>query len=348
MTENGAPLQDANAQARPAPRRLGLYLPFVVLGVFIAGWSILWFFAAHKAGDIADGFIAREAERGRTWTCPDRKVGGYPFRLEISCASPQFVFRGQDGQSREGSLGALSLHGRILSPGHFIAVLGSPLIAREDGVTAIEIDWKTARASARAGIESVSELSFEFVEPTLAIGPGDRQDIKALAKHVEMHIRRSPGEVAGTDFVARVENLTFAPLDRLTGSPEPMRVEFQATAPGLVANPRVPFQQIVEQWRLGGEQARVVVLKANKGKAEIDLSGALSLDTERRIQGNLQGRAKGLDALTARLGRRSGGFDIGGLIGQLSGGQGLPVALTFQDGLVRFGPFPLAELRPLY
>lgn len=351
MTENGSPPQDVNAQGRqapaPKPRRLGLYLPFILLGVFAVGWTIVWFISAHAAGRIADGFIAREAERGRTWVCPDRSVGGYPFRIEISCDKPQFVLRRPNMPERQGSLGSLSMHARILSPGHFIAVMGSPLTAREAGSTAIEISWTSGRASVRAGLQSVYELSFDFADADFAIGPGDRQDIKALAKRIELHLRRSPGDKIGTDLVTRIDDLTFAPLDRLTGSPEPMRFELQMTAPGLVPDPKVPFQEIVEQWRLSGEVARVILLKATKGKANLDLSGTLTLDAERRPEGSLQGRAKGLDALTTRLGRR-GGLDIGGLLGQISGGQGLPVALTLQDGLVRFGPFPIAELRPLY
>ncbi|HUN12856.1 MAG TPA: hypothetical protein PLE50_11395, partial [Rhabdaerophilum sp.] len=82
-------------------------------------------------------------------------------------------------------------------------------------------------------------------------------------------------------------------------------------------------------------QARVVVVR--------DLLDHLA----HRPLGNLQGRAKGLEALTSRFTRRNG-LDIGGLLGSLSGKQGLPVALTFQNGIARFGPFPLAELRPLY
>lgn len=329
------------------PRRLGLYLPFAILALFIVGWTGFWFFSADLAGKITDNFIARESERGREWVCPNRQVGGYPFRIEISCARPQLLLK-EGGQLRhEGSLGALSIHARILSPGHFIAVLSPPFVARRGAQADMEISWKSARASLRAGQESISEASVEFVEPVLSAGSGDRQDIRALAKGVELHMRRSPGDVPGTDLVSRVQDLTFAPFDVLTGTPDPIRLEVQATAPGLIPDPKHRFQDSLEIWRLAGGKARIVAIKATKGQAAIDLQGELGLDGLHRPEGHIQGRARGMDALLGRLTRR-GGVDMGGLLGRMSGGQGLPVSLAFQDGWMRFGPFPLLPLDPLY
>lgn len=351
MSEFTPPPQEANPPAAPmqgAKRsRRGLYIPYIVFGLICLGWSGFWFFSARMAERVADNFIVREKERGREWSCPDRGVGGYPFRIEITCNKPQLVLREPDGRTREGSLTGLSLNARLLSPGHFIAVFAPPFVARDGAEGDMEISWKSARASLKAGLESITELSVEFTEPNLSAGAGDRQDIKALAKSIELHMRRSPGEVAGTDLIARIGDLTFAPLDRLTGSPEPIRAELQVSAPGLIPNPRAKFQDILEQWRQTGHKARIVVFKATKGQADIDLSGVMGLDDLHRLEGNLQGRAKGLEALTSRFSRRNG-LDIGGLLGSLGGKQGLPVALIFQNGVARFGPFPLAELRPLY
>lgn len=353
MTENGVSRQEANEQAALAggsprrPRRAGLYLPFAILGLFCAGWTGFWFFSADFAGKFADGFIQREAERGREWVCPERSVAGFPFRIEISCVKPQLILKDGAGERREGSLGGLVLNARILSPGHFIAVLRPPFLARQGGIGEMELNWTSARASLRAGTGSITEASVEILDASLSAGLGDRQDIKALAKVIEMHLRRSPGEVAGTDLVARINDLTFAPLDHLAGTPDPVRVEFQASVPGLVPDPKRRFQDLLEEWRLAGHRARIIVLKATKGRANVDLAGTMGLDSERRLEGNLQGRAKGLDALTGRINRR-GGVEVDGLLAKLTGGQGLPVALSIENGRLRYGPFPLMELQPLY
>jgi hypothetical protein len=339
--------QGGSSDSSASRSRRGLYLPFIALLVICALWTGFWFFSASKAGQIADSFIAREAERGREWVCPNRTLGGFPFRLEISCQRPQLLLKRQGEFIHEGSLGALSLNARILSPGHFIAVLSPPFIARKNNLAEVEMGWKSARASFRAGLAGVSEADVEFEEPTWAVGQSDKADIKALAKGFELHMRRSPGEVPGTDLVGKLNDFTFAPLDMLTGMPEPIRLELQASAPGFLPDPKKKFFDSVEEWRQGGKEARVVALKLTKGQANVDLSGTLRLDAAHRLEGSLNGRAKGIEALTGRLTKR-GGLDLGGLLGKLGGAQGVPVALSINDGVLRYGPIPLLRMDPLY
>lgn len=332
----------------PSPRsRLGLYLPFAALAVLCLGWTAFWFYLSHRAEGVADGFVAREAERGRQWLCPDRRIDGFPFRIAISCARPQLVVIDPDGLRHESRLGGLTFHARILSPGHFIATFAPPFTGNHETTGKMELSWKTARASLRAGNEGIGEGSLELVDPVLSVGPKGQEEIRALARNFEFHLRRSPGNAAGTDLVSKVNDLSFAPLDALTGNPAPIRFEFQASVPGLIADPGRRFQDIVEEWRLARGQARVIVMKLTKGQAEIDLAGVLGLDGERRFEGNLQGRAKGIDQLISAANRR-GGVDLGSMLGRLSGGQGLPVALTLQNGWMRFGPIRLVPLNPLY
>ncbi len=115
--------------------------------------------------------------------------------------------------------------------------------------------------------------------------------------------------------------LTFARLIHLTNTREPIRLEIQATAPGLVADPRSRFQDVLEAWRVSGKKARVIVAKASKGQATIDLAGELGLDEARRLEATCR-PGRGLDALLGSLTRR-GGIDMGGLLGRMSGGQGM-------------------------
>lgn len=342
MTENGDMPQGATRR----PRRFGLYAPFALLALFILGWSVVWFVSARRAGQFADAFIAREAERGRDWLCPNRQLSGYPFRIEIACNRPQLVVKGQDGLRNEARLGRLHLHARIASPGHIIAVFSPPFVVQQPGREA-ELSWRSARASIRAGLSGISEMSFEMLDLALAAGDDSRRDIRAQAKTIELHLRKSPGDAPGTDLVGRIGDLALAPIDQLTGTAEPIQFELQATAPGLTPDPRRRWQDLLEAWRVGGNKARVVLAKANKGQASIDLSGEIGLDGAHRLEGNLQGRARGLDALAGRLTRRNG-IDLGTILGRLGGGQGLPVALSFHNGVLRYGPFPLAPLQPLY
>ncbi|MCA1952115.1 MAG: DUF2125 domain-containing protein [Hyphomicrobiales bacterium] len=343
-------MTDGDATPHPARkplRRIGLYAPFALLVVVSLAWIAAWVYGARRVDRFADAFVAREAERGRDWLCPDRRVGGFPFRIELSCTRPQLVMRGQDGLRNEMRLGGLILHARLAAPEHVIATFTGPFtstLRQGDG----DLNWKSARASFRLGSGAIGEMSFEMLEPRLSFGFGEQRPMKAAARAVQFHLRPSPGDGAGTDFAGLVSDLAVAPLDELTGTPDPLRLEIQARAPGLLVDPARRWHAVLDEWRQRGNRARVLVLKAEKGAANIDLAGEIGLDAAHRLEGNLQGRARGLEGLTNRFARR-GGLDVGGILGRLGGGgQGIPVVLAFQDGVLRYGPFPIATLAPLY
>ena len=245
------------------------------------------------------------------------------------------------------TLGGLTIHGRITSPGHYIALLEAPLTMRIDPEREVTLNWQTARASFRGGAAGFSELSVEVIQPVAMVGKGDTPDERVSAKDFSVHLRRSPGDKPGSDFVFRLGDVTHPFIDRFVGSPEPMTLELQATAPGLLLDPTRRIEESLEAWRLARGQARVVLAKATKGQALVDLSGVLGLDAERRLEGNLQGRARGIDQMVSGVTRRMG-IQLSGLLGRLGGGQGMPIALVFENGRMRFGPFPLAQLDPLY
>ncbi|PJI52945.1 hypothetical protein CTI14_35330, partial [Methylobacterium radiotolerans] len=57
------------APVRGARRsRLGLFLPYILLALVVAGWSAGWLWMRERAASEIDGWIAREAAAGRTWT----------------------------------------------------------------------------------------------------------------------------------------------------------------------------------------------------------------------------------------------------------------------------------------
>lgn len=334
-------------KAKSGLSRMGLYLPLAILAGFIVVWCVVWYMAAQAAGRVVDGFVAREAQRGRDWVCPDRAVSGFPFRIELRCDKPQLIEKGAAGLQREATLAGLSLHSRILAPGQYVAVLSPPFVARQGSDRELTINWTGARASFRGGPQGFGDASFEMTAPVVSVGLDEAKDQTARAKDFSLHIRQTPGAVAGTDLVFRIAEITLPMLDQRMNNPEPLTLEVQASAPGLVFEPKTRAQDVLEAWRLANGKAKVVLAKANKGQAAIELSGQLGLDAERRFEGALNGRARNIEALTSGFARRTG-IDFGALLGRIGGSQGLPVSVTLENGRMRFGPFPLMDLSPLY
>jgi hypothetical protein len=340
---------DANpaAPVGKPPSRWGLYAPLAIVAVFLAVWGVVWWMGAQRAGAVLDGFMAREAQRGRDWVCPERSISGFPFRIEVNCQRPQLIERGPNGLRREASLKALTIHGRITTPGHYIALLEAPMTIRLDQDRDLTLRWTNARASFRGSNAGFSDVSLEITAPEALLGVGEAGDERIQAKDLALHFRRSPGDKPGSDLVMRIADIVHPALNRAIGNPEPMTVELQATAPGLLVEPTRRIEEALEAWRLGKGEARIVLAKLSKGQAAIDLAGSVGLDDFRRLSGNLQGRAKGMDQIMNGVTRRMG-LDIGGLLGRLGGGQGMPIALVLENGRVRFGPFNLLTLEPLY
>ena len=67
--------------------RFWLYAPFGLLVVLAAAWSGFWFYVHGRTVAEIDKALAKEAERGRSWTCNNRTVRGFPFRIEVRCDS---------------------------------------------------------------------------------------------------------------------------------------------------------------------------------------------------------------------------------------------------------------------
>ena len=79
-----------------APRRTKrwrIFIAPVALLTIAVAWSAFWFFAASQVDVQADAWRAHEAQSGRDYDCARRSVGGFPFRLEITCAGASVALK---------------------------------------------------------------------------------------------------------------------------------------------------------------------------------------------------------------------------------------------------------------
>src|SRR5689334_16162613 len=79
-----------DATPRTRTSRFRIFLPTLVLLVLFGALAGFWAFASWRAGLEIDAWLDREARLGRTWTCPNRTIGGFPFRIEVTCDRPSF------------------------------------------------------------------------------------------------------------------------------------------------------------------------------------------------------------------------------------------------------------------
>src|SRR5687767_2544514 len=134
----------------PAPRRttsrVRVFLPTFVLLVLFAGLACFWAYASWRTGTEIDAWLDREARLGRNWTCPDREIGGFPFRIEVSCQKP--AFSGTiPGREVSGEVGRVLAVAQIQSPSHVVMEIDGPLAVSTPSGDRLRLEWELLRAS---------------------------------------------------------------------------------------------------------------------------------------------------------------------------------------------------------
>jgi hypothetical protein len=322
--------------------RWSLWLPFILLLVFCLAWAGLWLYGRMTLIDIMDREIAREAGEGRNWSCPDRSVSGFPFRMELRCAEPRFAAGTPEGDI-EASVKGVTAVARVLDPFAVIMLFDGPLTLTQNGRTGT-LNWKEARASVRATTTSLS--SFD----TVALGldlmlplPAADQPLTATAERLEAHMRQHPGSVkdgkADFDLVANLKTLNMPLLGETIQSEAPIDLEIQTQALAVPLKPgRGP--EGIDAWRDGGGSLKLVLVKLVNGASSLEATGALKLDAERRLEGTVNLVLANLDRFADALG------NAGALARPLLKKGNAP--LNLGQGKLSFGPFPIADLPPLY
>ncbi|MBB4040608.1 hypothetical protein GGR34_002265 [Microvirga flocculans] len=337
--------------------RFWLYTPFVLLLLVAIAWSVAWFAIRNRAVDALDGWLAAEARQGRQWTCADRTIAGYPFRIELICNSLD-VRRGVV----TASFGRTEAVAQIYQPRRIIAELAGPLRV-SDGTVAVEGSWDLLQASVNASQTGLQRLSIAADAPKVTVTGLGTGELSGSGKHLELHVRPNPSRTAeqARDVAASVTEARLPLLDALIGGAEPTNLNADITVTQADGFKGGTIAEELELWRGAGGKIDVLMLSAAKGARRVETKGELRLDDQRRPTGRLDVAAAGLDGLIGTLtGGRVGGNILGMLLGQNPrAGTAQPgdkprlapmPPLRLENGLLAMGPFviPNVKLQPLY
>jgi hypothetical protein len=337
--------------------RFWLYTPFVLLLLVAVAWSIGWFIIRNRAAEAVDGWLAAEARDGRQWTCTDRSIGGYPFRIEIVCNTLDLK---QGAVSA--SFGRTEAVAQVYQPRRVITEVAGPLKVTDGRVT-VQGSWNLLQASIHAEQAGLQRLSVAADAPKVTITGLGSGEIAASGKHLEFHVRPDPARAAekAHDVAASVTQAQIPLLDALIGGPEPTNLNADFTVTQTAGFKGRPIVEELERWRNAGGTLGIEMLSAAKGPRQVEVKGELRLDEQHRPMGQLNVAAAGLDGLLGNLtGGRVGGNLLGMLLGQGPRAQqgqanakpqlaALP-PIRVENGFLAMGPFviPNVKLQPLY
>lgn len=341
----------ADTTTPPRTRRFRLYLPFGLLAVAALAWTVAWFVIRGRVEAGLNDWIAAEATVGRRWACADRRIGGYPFRIEIGCATLRLERRDLAAE-----LGPVLVVTQVYRPSHLIAEAAGPLQVQSAG-GAVTATWRLLQASVntKAGEERAAIVTDG---PTVRAERPGAEPVEARAARTEIHARPAPADRTTADVAFSATGATVPGLDPLVGGTEPADLDLRLAVSRAYDLPGRPNWSELERWRLAGGDATLVRFAIRKGPRRLEASGAARLDDAHRPAGEFRVAADGLEGL---LGRFTGGAGLaGGLLGALLGAApppaGVPPAtggpalkplppLALRDGRVFLGPIAIPSVR---
>ncbi|WP_114008464.1 DUF2125 domain-containing protein [Cohaesibacter intestini] len=336
---------------QPSSKRKYVLLSAFVLLVAV-GWSAFWYISYSRTQEIVNRLMARTVDGQQLLQCNEQTLGGYPFRLSLTCAS----YRIQDprsGWQAEG--GPLRAIWQVYAPN--LAVIETEnraTLTHQPTGQSFEMVANLMRGSVRFSPSAfVTRASFEATEPTFASNNPQLAsligDIKAKA--MEFHLRPTPDQPANLDVSLAATDFASRALPDLSG-----QVSFTLVG-GLEAvlhNQGNPARAWLEQ------SGKVNPLAGNIeiGQKTIKLSGDLAFDRLGMANGLIKARilnppadqANPVQTLTAKKDGLNGPLTALQLMGKpMKDGDliGSEVEIKLSNGQMKAGFIPLGTVPPL-
>ena len=326
MTEN-------QNKKKSRPSRLRLYFAPALLLALSLALSVGWVMISHRVEAHLDRMIADEASKGRLWTCANRNIAGFPFRIEIECLDAQVKVANEP--HFDVKLPRIIAVAQIYDPRLVIIEAQGPLSIVASDKPAVSASWSSLRSSIHMQSDQMPDR-LSIVGDSLTLKNEMRGQSVAIT-HGELHIRVKPNDDKPSndlEFALRAQGLSS---DLVPGTPAIFETSGAIEQGVYFLTFKGP--ETIETWRRANGRLDLETFTISRGDQMLNLKGQIGLDEQRRATGQIEFTGKGLDEF----------FKTAGL-SKLSTLQttNLKVPLVFTNGSILLGPFKMAELKPLY
>jgi hypothetical protein len=351
-------------------------------------WSAVWFHALSTLETVMAAWSDSAAQAGNTLTCASRTIGGFPFRVNVSCADPHatlladrstFTIKAKEFRAGAGLFRTNVVTAEVTGP---VSIIGGVQPA------SYVANWSRARTDVRGGQSGLDQVSivvegFRFDRAadggSAAIFNGNR---------ATLDLRFDASASSGTEDIAIAIQVAdgLVPSAPPFGS-DPFDAEVTAVLRGIGAVRPQPWLARLKEWasldgRLVVKQARI----EQHGEVAV-AQGTIGLDGGGRVAGRMRatttaanferlgrsflgdnGRARVVQAL-ARLGRRDSqteeerrrllaqaeqearelrSIGVSPLPSANPGIGEVTMPLAFTNGVIFLGSVPIGEIPALY
>jgi hypothetical protein len=313
-----------------------MVFPLIAVIVLWCAWSIYWYVVFTTTQSIYAREAGKLARQGVTLTCAEQSWSGYPFRVEMNCARPSFVFDQQDRKVTANAGNLLAIM-QAYNFNHVIALLDGPTTLQEEGREPITATHDRAIASLRVTQEQNARVALEVAE----------LEIERLAKSASVIINAELNPNTPSRLSASLANLAIKPADAAEIAIGD--TAFEAVAPPALIASLDPLRAAIAT----GERIALTYLEIRQGALTVSANGEIGLDFEGKPVGKVSTKTSDLDLLLERIKSLLRLDDrkiasLRAILGLLQGGKSSIAAdLVARDGALFWGPIKLTDLRPV-
>jgi len=294
----------ACSRSRSARLRKRRYIGTLILFLaLVGGWSYLWYYATGKAEVAIDGWRAREARAGRIYTCGSQSIGGYPFRIEVTCDQAAAVFRSNQPPV-EIKTSSILVAAQLYQPTLLISDFYGPLTIADLGhAPNIIVNWKLAQSSVRGTPSAPERISLVFDQPVVERINGNNRQSVLKAQHIEVHGRLAGGSVTNKPIIETVLRIRAAAAPELhPAAAMPIDADITTLLRGLNDFSPKPWSARFRELQAVDGRVDITQARVQQGDTIAVGDGTLSLNTSGRLQGQLRVTVANIEPFLAAVG----------------------------------------------
>ncbi len=330
-------------------------IPAALLLTIAGGWSVFWFVKSRLAAAAVTNWMTHEAELGRSWECPDQKIGGFPFTVKVSCANLLFQGKIVD-KTVTGTVRGFQATAPLLRNDNMLAKLEPPFVAKtSDGALDLTMNWDEfyIEFEGKPGAYERIALAGTQVKMQGRAGLMDSVDGGFDEFHSYLSLAQDRHDDA-YDFMFSFNDGSIPALSRLLDSQNPVGLQFGGTVSQAEVGRAKSLTEFLEQWRLAKGRVDISTVRFTSGGTLLEATGGLDLDDQHRVKGKLDASFAGFDKAFHQLnldpGLLTAGRVLSGLLGKGGNEPGrLNLPVTFSEGFLSLGPLRTSiQIPPLY
>lgn len=340
--------------------RVGLYAPFVIVLIALAGWTGWWLYLTRQIDRGLEAQAVTMRQDGWDVRYADKRIVGWPFRANVKLT--HVTIAAPSGHAIAAP--ELNAEANAYQPTKWVIVAPDGLTITRAGKGKVAVNGDAIRMSASGIDQRWPTLSLELINPIFTAHPDGEPFPIARAARIEVYSRpHLVGSTVATDDI----DVMFRLVDgqgRANGPVEgfaqdgKLTTQLEATIGQASLLKGGDAAGVFSMWTKGGGTFRNLRGDLQAGDSRATLSSdVLQADAAGRLTGQVALQSqKPLPALSGLLETRQGPVNRIGAAGaaaaagaaDAAGREDLALTLIFRDGRTWLGPFPLAPAPKLF